>query len=322
MTSGRRSGTTRRRGSALLFGHRRTRGRRAGRLRARLPRPAPRAVAALVALVVLLVGGWLWLRQASLVAVKRVSVAGASGPDAAHIRSALISAARDMTTLDVQMGHLRTAVSPYPVVKALHVSTQVPHGMRIRVIEQVPVAMVQVDGRRTPVAGDGTLLHDVTVGSPLPSISLSVAPGGTGLTGIALSEVRMLAAAPSQLLTKVQLASSDATHGLVAQLRNGPRLYFGGADELAAKWDAVTEVLASPRSAGADYVDVTAPGRPAAGTGSDGAGSAAAGAPSVAPSTVQATTSTATTAQAATSTATTSTVPTPTGSTVTTGTSG
>ena len=186
-------------------------------------------------------------------------MAGASGPDAAQIRSALIAAARNMTTLDVQMSHLRTAVSPYPVVKGLRVSTQFPHGMRIRVVEQVPVAVVEVDGRRTPVAGDGTLLRDVTTDAQLPSISLSVAPGGTQLTGIARSEVEMLAAAPYRLLARVQLASSDSTHGLVVQLRNGPSIYFGGADRLAAKWDAVTAVLAAPSSAGADYIDVTDP---------------------------------------------------------------
>ena len=231
-------------------------------------------ILAVVLVFALLGGAWLWVRQSSLVAVKRVSVAGASGPDAAQIRSALVSAAHDMTTLDVQMRHLRTAVSPYPVVKGLRVSTQFPHGMRIRVIEQVPVALVEVDGRRTPVAGDGTLLRDVTTNAELPSIGLSVAPGGTQLTGMAGTEVRMLAAAPYQLLPKLQLASSDGTHGLVVQLRNGPRVYFGGADRLAAKWDAVTAVLADRSSAGADYIDVSVPTRPVAGTGSDGGAAA------------------------------------------------
>jgi cell division protein FtsQ len=232
---------------------------------------------AIVAVLAVLGGAWLWVRQSSLVAVKRVSVAGASGPDAAQIRSALISAARDMTTLDVQMSHLRTAVSPYPVVKRLRVSTQFPHGMRIRVIEQVPVATVQVDGRHTPVAGDGTLLRDVTTDAQLPSIGLTVAPGGTQLTGIARREVEMLAAAPSRLLARVQLASSDGAHGLVAQLRDGPRLYFGDAGELGAKWDAVIEVLAAPGSAGAEYIDVTDPTRPTAGTGSDSGSSTQSG---------------------------------------------
>ena len=80
----------------------------------------------------------------------------------------------------------------------------------------------------------------------------------------------MLAAAPYQLLSKVQLASSDSTHGLVVQLRNGPRVYFGGADRLGAKWDAVAAVLAAPSSAGAAYIDVSDPARPVAGIGADG----------------------------------------------------
>ena len=52
------------------------------------------------------------------------------------------------------------------VVKDLEVSTQFPHGMRIRVIERPPVATVSVAGRTIAVASDGTLLHDLTVKSP------------------------------------------------------------------------------------------------------------------------------------------------------------
>jgi cell division protein FtsQ len=270
MSAGRRFGAVRGRGLA----------RPARPPRMRLPRLSPRALIAIVAALAVLGGAYLWVRQSSLVAVKRVSVAGVSGPDAPQIRSALISAARDMTTLDVHMSHLRTAVSPYPIVKALQVSTEFPHGMRIRVVEQVPVAIVTVDGRQTPVAGDGTLLHDVTTDGPLPTIELTVAPGGTRLNGMASLEVRMLAAAPYQLLAKVQTASSDSTHGLVVQLRNGPRVYFGAADQLAAKWAALTAVLSAPSSAGADYIDVTVPDRPAAGTGSDGGPASTATAPS------------------------------------------
>ncbi|MGI8713342.1 MAG: cell division protein FtsQ/DivIB [Solirubrobacteraceae bacterium] len=246
----------------------------------------------IVVALALLGGAWLWLRQSSLVAVKRVDVVGVSGPDASQIRSALVSAADTMTTLNVQMSHLRTAVSLYPVVKHLLVSTQFPHGMRIQVIEQVPVALVEVDGRRTAVAGDGTLLRDAGTGAPLPTITLAVAPGGTHLTGAARSEVAMLAAAPYQLLAKVAQVSSDPTHGLVAQLRNGPRVYFGSGAQLMAKWDAVTEVLADAHSAGADYIDVTVPARPAAGTGTDGAPTSSAGAGTTAGTPTTAATST------------------------------
>ncbi len=235
---------------------------------------------ALALLLALLGGVWVWLRDSSLVAVRSVQVAGASGPDGAAIREALVTAARNMTTLDVKMSELRTAVAPYPVVKSLSVRTQFPHGMRIRVVEQVPVAVVDAGGRQTAVSGDGTLLHDVAPVSSLPTISLTIPPGGTRLTGYALTEARLLAAAPWQLLPKVGSVSDGAAHGLVAQLRQGPSIYFGDATQLGAKWTAAAEVLAASGSAGAEYVDVTVPDRPAAGAVAVAAGASTTTAPS------------------------------------------
>jgi cell division protein FtsQ len=231
--------------------------------------PGSRTVAVLVAVLALLGGGWVWLRHSSLVAVQRVTISGVRGPDAHEIRSALILAARGMSTLDVRVRDLDAAVSPYPVVKRLAVSAEFPHGLRIRVFEQEPVAVLVAEGQRTPVSSDGTLLRDVAPAADLPSIFVAVPPGGSRVTGSALSETRLLAAAPWQLLAKVSEATSDAAHGLTVRLRRGPRIYFGEPSELGSKWAAADAVLASPTSAGAAYIDVTDPGRPAAGTGSD-----------------------------------------------------
>jgi cell division protein FtsQ len=261
--SGRGQTSLRRRSGAVVA--RRPRSAR----RRRLPRPGPRFLAALVAVLALAAGGWVWLRNSSLVAVQRVTVIGVSGPDAGQIRSALIVTARSMTTLNVRMGALRTAVEPYPVVKQLHVTTSFPHRMTIDVVEHVPVAMISAAGRQTAVSADGTLLHDAAVTGALPTISLDVTPGGTHVTGVALSEVRLLAAAPYTLLAKVAQVSSDGGRGLVAQLRNGPKLIFGTGGELGAKWSSAAAVLADPTSDGADYIDVTVPARPTAGAGSD-----------------------------------------------------
>ena len=85
-----------------------------------------------LAILALAAGGLAVAAHSSLVAVKRVTVVGVSGRDARQIRAALTAAAHNMTTLDVKMSALRTAVAPYPVVKHLHVSTDFPHRMRIR----------------------------------------------------------------------------------------------------------------------------------------------------------------------------------------------
>ena len=163
------------------------------RLRRRLPRPGLRALGVVAAILALAAGGWVWLRSSPLVAVQRVTIVGLSGRDAGQIRSALLSAAHSMTTLNVKMAALRTAVAPYPVVKHLHVSTSFPHRMSIEVVEQVPVAMVSAGGVRIAVSADGTLLRGAAVSGSLPTIALPVAPGGSHVSGDVLPVVRLLA---------------------------------------------------------------------------------------------------------------------------------
>jgi cell division septal protein FtsQ len=267
----------------MSFGRAFARGLPRGR-RLSLPRPRlslrSRLVRRLLVVAILLgalaLGGWLWLRDSSLVAVTKVRVTGVSGPDAGAIRSALVGASRGMTTLDVNMAQLRSAVSPFPVVSDLRVSTQFPHGMRIRVIERPPVAMVSIAGKNVAVAGDGTLLHDMALSSPLPLIPLTVPPGGPRLTGAALGSAKLLAAAPYALLPKITQVSSEPGHGLTAQIRGGPRVYFGNGLNARAKWLAASAVLADPGSVGASYIDVADPVRPAAGVGGS-SGSASGG---------------------------------------------
>jgi cell division protein FtsQ len=200
---------------------------------------------------------------------------GESGPDAALIRGALESKARTMSTLDVHMGRLRAAVAPYPIVKDLRVSTQFPHGMRIRVVQQLAVGAVQAGGHKIAVSRDGTLLHDLVVSPSLAVIPVRVPAGGARITDRdALAAISLLAAAPDPLRAKISEVTTVASHGLVAQVRGGPSIYFGDPVDLVAKWLSAAEVLADSGSAGASYIDVTDPGRPAAGSGGDQTGTA------------------------------------------------
>jgi cell division protein FtsQ len=248
--------------------------------RGRLTPRARLALAVLVALLALLAGGWLWLRDSSLVSVDQVRVSGAAGPDAGQVRSTLVSAAHRMTTLHVSVARLRSAVAAYPVVADLKVSSQFPHGLRIRVIERAPVGLVLVGGRPMAVSADGMLLPDANASAALPTVTAQLRPGGARVTQPqARREVDLLGAAPAQLIARLTQVSTDPTHGLTAQLRGGPIIYFGDAGDLASKWTAVSEVLADPGSAGAAYIDATDPQRPAAGTG-NGTSSSGSGIPS------------------------------------------
>jgi cell division protein FtsQ len=208
-------------------------------------RPPLRAVAAFACVLALLAVGWLWLRDSQLVAVKRVTVTGATGPDAARIEAALEGAARDMTTLHVRGGALRTAVEPFPTVLGVRTASDFPHALRIQVRERNPVAAVVAGEQRVPVAADGTLMR--TTRGEAVRRALTV-----------------LGAAPPQLRARVRRVYLGP-NGLTLPLRDGPTLYLGGSERLRAKWVAATVVLADPTSAGATYVDVRVPERPVAG---------------------------------------------------------
>jgi len=230
-------------------------------------RVTPKAIALVAGLALVLVGAWMWFRDSSLVAIRTVKIVGVSGPHAARIKASLRHTAEGMTTLDFNPAALSKAVSGFSEVRSVSASTSFPHGLTIRVDEQLPVAEVTASGTRIVVASDGTLLR----GRPAPARRLPVIPVAVPPVGSRLSEpgapqaVRVLAAAPWQFLAHIRKATYTSSHGVVASLRNGPAIYFGDMRALRAKWLAAIAVLSSPGAAGAAYIDVTDPQRPAAG---------------------------------------------------------
>jgi len=226
-------------------------------------RKATVAVAAALLLVVL-GAAFLWLRDSSLVRVKEVEITGVSGRQAGEIRQALTEVAREMTTLHVREDALRDAVEAYPVVRDLEADADLPHRLRITVDAYQPIAAMDIGGRPVAIAADGTVLD----GAPtrgLPVIAATGSAAGTKVTGTdATRLVRLLAAGPRQLRTRVRRALRTP-RGLSLELRDGPRLDFGDLSRPEAKWLAAAAVLADEESRGAAYIDVRLPERPVAG---------------------------------------------------------
>lgn len=223
-----------------------------------------RGFATIAVLAGLAVGGWLWLRDSSFVGVTQVRVTGATTSDEPRIRSALESAAREMTTLHVREDVLHDAVARYPSVKGLDVRTDFPHGMTVEVLEHRPVAALEIDGRRTPVSGAGIVLNGVEADDDLPSIHRRQVPAQRVDDARTQAALAVAAAAPEPLLHR-STRLRWGPDGLTMELRDGPPLVFGTKDDAAAKWAAAARVLAEPTAAGATYLDLRVPGRVAAG---------------------------------------------------------
>jgi len=229
-----------------------------------------------LALVGALYGGWLMLRDAPLFRVEKVQVTGLAGPVVPGVRARLEEAGRGMTTTHVDMAALDQAVAPYTVIKRLLVRTEFPHGLRIRVVERLPVATLVVGSVRLGIAADGAIVHGLdSTAQSLPSFTAAEVPSTKSVRDPAsLDALEVLDIAPAAL-RKTIARVGPGPGGLTVYLRNGPSLYFGDTTRLHAKWAAAARVLEDPQSLGAAYLDVRLPDRPAAGM-NDPATSAAA----------------------------------------------
>ncbi len=198
--------------------------------------------------------------------VQRVQISGVHGSEAAAVRSALTDAARGMSTLDVHTGALLAAVAPLRVVREVRAVPRFPHGLRIEVVEQLPVAAVLAGGVRTAVAADGVVLGPALLSGSLPTVpgSADVAAGRRVNGADLLGALTVLGAAPAPLARLAERAFMGS-HGLTVAMRNGLLVYFGDATRPHAKWLSLADVLADAGSVGASYVDVRLPSRPAAG---------------------------------------------------------
>jgi cell division protein FtsQ len=222
-------------------------------------------LAALIA-IPLLGGGWLWFRQSSFVAVQHVQIVGVQGADAPAVEAALTRAAHGMSTLDVNAGALSAAVAQLRIVRSVRAIPRFPHGLHIEVSEQLPVASLTAAGVHTAVAADGVVLGPALLSGSLPTVSASTIPAvGHRVTGASLlASLTVLCAAPAPLAKHVERVFTGA-EGLTVAMRNGLLVYFGDDSRPLAKWLSLARVLADSGSAGASYIDVRLPGRPAAG---------------------------------------------------------
>jgi cell division protein FtsQ len=242
--------------------------RAAGRFRARSarrPRVPLRLVVALLLLIALGYGGWTWLRDSSLAAVRDVEITGTTSSEESKVRSALDAAARDMTTLNVREAALRDAVAQYTSVAAIEVRSDFPHTLKIHVIENTPVAVLVSGDREIAASGDGLLLRGVVADSDLPVIKLDSPPAGDRVGNLnTRTALAIAAAAPDALRRRIDRLWTGP-RGMMLALVDGPDVIFGDSSDARRKWVSAARVLADPSAAGATYLDVRIPERVAAG---------------------------------------------------------
>jgi len=135
---------------------------------------------------------------------------------------------------------------------------------------RLPVAVLSC-GEPRAVTAQGVVLGSrlASAALPLAACSGEPRPGGRVRDGRVLAYLAVMGAAPGALARQVQRIYSGP-YGVTARMRGGLLVYFGGSTRPHAKWASLATVLGDPGAAGAAYIDVRLPERPAAGAGQSG----------------------------------------------------
>ena len=222
------------------------------------------AITLLIA-VALAMPAWLMVRNSSLVAVEQVRVVGLGGYYDKQARRAVVTAAEQMTTMNVDQQQLSDAAGAYVNVAGIKVDADMPHKLTVYVDVRRPVAAARIGNEMVGLTSAGLILQSSTKPTNLPAIEAAGPLLNDHITDAkALAAVRVLGAAPDVLLREVK-SVKWGRNGLMVVLAKGVKLYFGDSAHANAKWRGAAAVLADPVTRGAAYIALRAPGRPAVG---------------------------------------------------------
>ncbi|MGK2878129.1 MAG: cell division protein FtsQ/DivIB [Solirubrobacterales bacterium] len=220
---------------------------------------------AMIVFTAVAVGGYLLVRDTPLVEVREVKVVGLSGHHDKAARSAVVTAAMTMTTMNFDAARIREAAAEFVDVAGVTVETDFPHGATIYLDVRRPVLLARLDGRTVTLSQNGEVITSTTAVAGLPQIEASGDIVNNRVTGgKALAAATLLGAAPDVLMKKVD-SIRWGRYGIMISMDKGPDLYFGSAADAKLKWRDAATVLADEGSKGAAYLDLRVPGRPAVG---------------------------------------------------------
>lgn len=216
----------------------------------------------------MLVGAYFAARETSTFAVQTISVTGGTPAVQRQVRAALAPfVGRSLLALDG--GALERKVDALPTVVSTSYDRSFPHTLRVRVVPEVPVAVLHRGKQTWLVSGRGRAITQIKTGTllGLPRIwvptSAQVEAGGflaPDQGGTAARALALAAGFPARFTT-VSLAHGELT----MELRLGVELRLGEPVDVRLKL-AIARRALRVLPPGSTYLDVAVPQRPVAGS--------------------------------------------------------
>ncbi|MFJ6567054.1 cell division protein FtsQ/DivIB [Streptomyces sp. NPDC091292] len=238
------------------------------RLRPPRPRlPRGRALLVLLAGTALLAGGGAWLLYGSQwLRVDRVTVSGARVLTADEVRTAAaVPVGSPLISVDTGLIEERLR-QKLPRIDSVDVVRSWPQGIGLKVVERVPVLIVEKGGKFIEVDADG--VRFATVSEPPKGVpTLELAAGGSpslrrfGTDRLVLAAVRVAGDLPAGVARDTLNIKVRSYDSLSLELNGGRTIDWGSSEKGEAKRATLTALMkAAPK---ARHFDVSVPTAPA-----------------------------------------------------------
>ena len=235
--------------------------------------PSGRSLLSGVALVLVAVGLYALARETSMFAVGTIRIEGAPPAVAADVRRELRRYdGQSLVTVDANVVEQR--VDGLPTVRSSVIDRGFPHTLRVRVVPEIPVAVLRRGADSFLVSARGRVIAPVALGThrPLPRIWLPVRTeldigsllGGEAGGLAARSLAAFVGSGFTNRITFVRALDGQITLGLLG----GLEIRLGAPVDLRVKIaiaHGIVPRLALPSEGGPDYLDIGVPERPVAG---------------------------------------------------------
>lgn len=209
-------------------------------------------VVAVVAAVLVVLGGCVAIYNSSLFRITSVEVAGAVHITPDRVR-ALAAVPPGATLIRFPADAVIARVKTDPWVADVAVSRVFPSGMRIRVTERVPVAVVDAATSLWLIDGNGWVIAKPSVGATggLPVIrdvpGLDLKPGRRTVSEPLLNAVAVLAGISRALSSQVTAVSAPSIDGATAITKERVEIVIGEATQLATKSQLALRILSEQK---------------------------------------------------------------------------
>lgn len=207
------------------------------------------ALVALVAIVAV-------VAYSPLMAVRTISVEGASRVDAAAVSAALDGELGVPLTL-VDRDDIATALAVFPLIQSYSVESRPPDTLLLRIVERTPVGVLESGGTFTLVDAAGVTIEQGTAAQA--GYPVITTPSGNW-TGAAFAAVaRVMRALPTDLVGQVTAAAATTADDVTLTLGGGASVVWGSADDSAIKAVVLAELMAATDPETVASFDVSSP---------------------------------------------------------------